>query len=62
MVLTLAGLPSTIASVRHQILASPIVPSIEDVFACLLHVSSLLVTTLETSPIDSVVLASQASD
>lgn len=60
MLLTLAGLPSTLASIRDH-LASPMVPSMEDVFArCCMFLSP--VAALETSPIDSAVLASQVSD
>ena len=40
MVLTLIGLRPDLESVRDQILASPSVPSLDDVFARLLHLSS----------------------
>ncbi|RVW90619.1 Retrovirus-related Pol polyprotein from transposon RE2 [Vitis vinifera] len=40
MVLTLIGLRPNLECVRDQILASPSVPSLDDVFACLLRLSS----------------------
>ena len=40
MVLTLIGLRPDLESVRDQILASPLVPSLDDVFAHLLRLSS----------------------
>ncbi|RVW79509.1 hypothetical protein CK203_050049 [Vitis vinifera] len=58
MVLTLIGLHPDLESVRDQILASPSVPSLDDVFARLLRLS--FTQTLSTdSPLDSSVLASQ---
>nr|CAN68461.1 hypothetical protein VITISV_037728 [Vitis vinifera] len=60
MVLTLIGLRPDLESVRDQILASPSVPSLDDVFARLLRVSST--QTLSTDgPSDSSVLASQTN-
>ncbi|RVW72346.1 hypothetical protein CK203_055443 [Vitis vinifera] len=60
MVLTLIGLHPDLESVRDQILASPSVPSLNDVFACLLRLSST--QTLSTDgPSDSSVLASQTN-
>ena len=57
MVLTLIGLRPNLESVRDQILASPSVPSLDDVFARLLCLSST--QTLSTDgPSDSFVLAS----
>ena len=40
MVLTLIGLSPDLETVRDQILGSPSVPSLDDVFACLLRISS----------------------
>ena len=60
MVLTLIGLHPDLESVRDQILASPSVPSLDDVFARLLRLSST--QTLSTDgPSDSSVLASQTN-
>ncbi|RVW84329.1 Retrovirus-related Pol polyprotein from transposon RE1 [Vitis vinifera] len=60
MVLTLIGLRPDLESVRDQILASPSVPSLDDVFARLLRLSST--QTLSTDgPSDSSVLASQTN-
>ncbi|RVW26227.1 Retrovirus-related Pol polyprotein from transposon RE2 [Vitis vinifera] len=60
MVLTLIGLRPDLESVRDQILASPSVPSLDDVFAHLLRLSST--QTLSTDgPSDSSVLASQTN-
>ncbi|RVW51677.1 hypothetical protein CK203_066805 [Vitis vinifera] len=60
MVLTLIGLRPNLESVRDQILASPSVPSLDDVFARLLRLSST--QTLSTDgPSDSFVLASQTN-
>ena len=60
MVLTLIGLRLDLESVRDQILASPSVPSLDDVFARLLRLSST--QTLSTDgPSDSSVLASQTN-
>ena len=60
MVLTLISLRPDLESVRDQILASPSVPSLDDVFARLLHLSST--QTLSTDgPSDSSMLASQTN-
>ena len=60
MVLTLIGLRPNLESVRDQILASPSVPSLDDVFARLLRLS--YTQTLSTDgPSDSSVLASQTN-
>nr|CAN73586.1 hypothetical protein VITISV_033961 [Vitis vinifera] len=60
MVLTLIGLRPDLQSVRDQILASPSVPSLDDVFTHLLRLSST--QTLSTDgPSDSSVLASQTN-
>ncbi|RVW98157.1 Retrovirus-related Pol polyprotein from transposon TNT 1-94 [Vitis vinifera] len=60
MVLTLIGLRPDLESIRDQILASPSVPSLNDVFARLLRLSST--QTLSTDgPSDSSVLASQTN-
>ncbi|RVX22752.1 Retrovirus-related Pol polyprotein from transposon TNT 1-94 [Vitis vinifera] len=60
MVLTLIGVCPDLESVRDQILASPSVPSLDDVFARLLRLSST--QTLSTDgPSDSSVLASQTN-
>ncbi|RVW81346.1 hypothetical protein CK203_038155 [Vitis vinifera] len=60
MVLTLIGLRPDLEFVRDQIPASPLVPSLDDVFARLLRLSST--QTLSTDgPSDSSVLASQTN-
>ncbi|RVW93484.1 putative mitochondrial protein [Vitis vinifera] len=60
MVLTLIGLRLDLEFVRDQILASPSLPSLDDVFARLLRLSST--QTLSTDgPSDSSVLASQTN-
>ena len=60
MVLTLIGLRPDLESVRDQILASPLVPSLDDVFARLLCLSST--RTLSTDgPSDLSMLASQTN-
>ena len=60
VLLTLAGLPDDMDSVRQQILASASIPSMEDVFARLLRVSQLVPASVV--PInDASVLASQSS-
>ena len=60
LVLTLIGLRPDLESVRDQILASPSVPYLDDVFARLLRLSST--QTLSTDgPSDSFVLASQTN-
>ena len=57
MVLTLIGLRPDLESVRDQILASSLVPSLDDVFTRLLRLS--FTQTLSTNgPSDSYVLAS----
>ncbi|RVW70963.1 Retrovirus-related Pol polyprotein from transposon RE1 [Vitis vinifera] len=60
MVLTLIGLRPDLESIRDQILASPSVPSIDDVFAHLLRLSSTQ-TLLTDGSSDSSVLASQTN-
>nr|CAN76199.1 hypothetical protein VITISV_032532 [Vitis vinifera] len=60
MVLTLIGLRPDLESIRDQILASPLVPSLDDVFARLLRLSSTQ-TLLIDGPSDSSVLASQTN-
>ena len=57
MVLTLIGIRPNLESVRDQILASPSIPSLDDVFASLLCLSSTQ-TLLTDGPSDSFVLAS----
>ena len=60
MVLTLIGLRLDLESVRDQILSSPSIPSLDDVFARLLRLSST--QTLSTDgPSDSSMLASQTN-
>ena len=60
MVLTLIGLHPDLESIRDQILASPSVPSLDDVFARLLRLSST--QTLSTDGLsDSSMLASQTN-
>ncbi|RVW82042.1 Retrovirus-related Pol polyprotein from transposon RE2 [Vitis vinifera] len=60
MVLTLIGLHPDLESVRNQILASPSIPSLDNVFARLLRLSST--QTLSTDgPSNSSVLASQTN-
>uniref|UniRef100_F6HBQ9 Retrotransposon Copia-like N-terminal domain-containing protein n=1 Tax=Vitis vinifera TaxID=29760 RepID=F6HBQ9_VITVI len=60
MVLTLISLRPDLESVRDQILASPSVPSLDDVFARLLRLSSTQTLSID-GPSDSSVLASQAN-
>ncbi|XP_019079783.1 uncharacterized protein LOC109123722 [Vitis vinifera] len=60
MVLTLIGLRLDLESVRDQILASPSVPSLDDVFARLLRLSSTQTLSID-GPSDSSVLASQTN-
>ena len=60
MVLTLIGLRSDLKTVRDQILGSPSVPSLDDVFARLLRISSTQ-TLPSDSPSDSSVLVSQTN-
>ena len=57
MVLTLAALDPDLTPVRDQILSGSTVPSLDEVFARLLHVSS---PTIVHSPGDSSVLVSQS--
>lgn len=58
MVLTFAAISPDLAPVWDQILAGAVVPSLDDVFARLLRVSSPIIATGSPS-IDSLVLASQ---
>ena len=60
MVLTLIGLRSDLETVRDQILGSPSVPSLDDVFARLLRISSIQ-TLPSNSTSDSFVLVSQTN-
>ena len=60
MVLTLIGLHPDFESVRDQILASPSIPSLDDVFAHLLRLSSTQTLSTDGSS-DSSVLASQTN-
>ena len=60
MVLTLIGLRPDLETVRDQILGSPSVPSSNDVFACLLRISSTQ-TLPSDSPSDSSVLVSHTN-
>ena len=60
MVLTLIGLCSNLETVRDQILGSPSVPSLDDVFARLLHISSSQTLSSDTTS-DSSVLVSQTN-
>ena len=60
MVLTLIGLRSDLETVRDQILSSPSVPSLDDVFASLLRISSTQ-TLPSDSTSDSSVLVSQTN-
>ena len=57
MVLTLIGLRPDLETVRDQILGSPLVSSLDDVFARLLRISSTQ-TLPSNSPSDSSVLVS----
>ena len=60
MVLTLIGLRPDLESVRDQILASPSVSSLDDVFAHLLRLSSTQTLSID-GPSDSSMLASQTN-
>ena len=60
MVLTLIGLRPDLETVRDQILGSPSVPSLDDVFARLLRISSTQ-TLPSNSPSDSYVLVSHTN-
>ena len=60
MVLTLIGLHPDLESVRDQILASPSVPSLDDVFARLLRISSTQTLPSDNTS-DSSVLVSQTN-
>ncbi|KAJ9693466.1 hypothetical protein PVL29_012301 [Vitis rotundifolia] len=60
MVLTLISLRPDLESVRDQILASPSVPSLDDVFARLLRLSCTQTSSTD-GPSDSSVLASQTN-
>ncbi|KAJ7964415.1 Retrovirus-related pol polyprotein from transposon tnt 1-94 [Quillaja saponaria] len=61
MILTLYGLRADLDPVRHQILASPTIPSMEEVFARLLCIFSPIVTDVENPSPDSSVLISHSS-
>ena len=60
MVLTLIGLRPDLENLRDQILGSPSVPSLDDVFARLLRISSTQ-TLPSDSPLDSFVLVSNTN-
>ena len=60
MVFTLIGLRPDLETVLYQILGSPSVPSLDDVFARLLRISSTQ-TLPSNSPLDSSVLVSQTN-
>ena len=60
MVLTLIGLRPDLETLRDQILGSPSVPSLDDVFARLLRISSTQ-TLPSNSPLDSSVLVSHTN-
>ena len=60
MVLTLIGLRPDLKTLRDQILGSPSVPSLDDVFARLLRISSTQ-TLPSDSPLDSSVLVSHTN-
>ena len=60
MVLTLIGLRPDLEPVRDQILGSSSVPSLDDVFACLLRISSTQTLPFDSTS-DSSVLVSQTS-
>ena len=60
MVLTLIGLRPDLETLRDQILGSPSVPSLDDVFARLLRISSTQ-TLPSDSPLDSSVLVSHTN-
>ena len=60
MVLTLIGLRPDLETLRDQILGSPLVPSLDDVFARLLRISSTQ-TLPSDSPLDSSVLVSHTN-
>ena len=60
LVLTLAGLPPDNDSVRDQILASPTIPTIDELFSGLLRLAAHPNHKVLSSPIvDSSILASQ---
>ena len=60
MVLTLIGLRPDLETLRDQILGSPSIPSLDDVFARLLRISSTQ-TLPSDSPLDSYVLVSHTN-
>lgn len=63
LVLTLAGLPTDHNSVREQILASPTVPSIDELFSRLLRLAAPPSHKEVSSPIvDSSILSSQTTE
>ena len=63
LVVTLAGLPSDLDSVRDQILASPAVPAMDDLFARLLRLAAPpMSSSYPVIPAESSVLASQTGN
>ena len=60
MVFTLIGLRPDLETLRDQILGSPSIPSLDDVFARLLRISSTQ-TLPSDSPLDSSVLVSHTN-
>ena len=60
MVLTFIGLRSDLETVRDQILGSPSVPSLDDVFACLIRIPSIQTLPSDNTS-DSSVLVSQTN-
>ena len=60
MVLTLIGLRPDLEPVRDQILGSSSVPSLDDVFVCLLRISSTQTLSFDSTS-DSFVLVSQTT-
>ncbi|KAJ7958680.1 Retrovirus-related Pol polyprotein from transposon TNT 1-94 [Quillaja saponaria] len=60
MILTLYGLRADLDPVYHQILASPTIPSMEEVFARLLRIYSPIVTHVENPSPDSSILISHS--
>nr|XP_016475025.1 PREDICTED: uncharacterized protein LOC107796737 [Nicotiana tabacum] len=63
LVLTLAGLPNDLDSVRDQILASPTVPTVDELFSRLLRLAAAPSHPVSSSlTLDSSVLVSQSVD
>nr|XP_009790403.1 PREDICTED: uncharacterized protein LOC104237873 [Nicotiana sylvestris] len=63
LVLTLAGLPNDLGSVRDQILASPTVPTVNELFSQLLHLAAAPShPVISSQTLDSSILASQTVD